>query len=109
VKDVLPNSAKAIELATGWKDFDQEEALAVGERLINMQRIIAIKRGFTPKDEFDVSDRLLEAPTEGRAAGKTIKPHLEGMVKDYYGEMGWEDTGRPTEATLEKVGLAGEL
>ena len=51
----------------------------------------------------------MEAPTEGRAAGKTIKPHLEGMVKDYYGEMGWEDTGRPTEATLEKVGLAGEL
>ena len=44
-----------------------EEAMAVGERMINMQRIIAIKRGFTPKDEFDVSNRLLEAPTAGAA------------------------------------------
>jgi len=109
VKDVLPNSAKAIALATGWDDFDGDEALAVGERLINMQRIIALKRGFTAADEFDVSDRLLEAPTEGRAAGKTIKPHLKGMVQDYYGHMGWEETGRPSTETLEKLGLAGEL
>ena len=97
------------QLATGWDDFDGDEALAVGERLINMQRIIALKRGFTAADEFDVSDRLLEAPTEGRAAGKTIKPHLKGMVQDYYGHMGWEETGRPSAETLEKLGLAGEL
>lgn len=109
VKDVVPNSAKAISLATGWDGFDAEEALAVGERLINMQRIIAIKRGFTSADEFDVSDRLLEAPTEGKAAGKTIKPHLKGMVHEYYGHMGWEESGRPSAATLERVGLAGEL
>ena len=105
----MPNSAKAISLATGWDGFDAEEALAVGERLINMQRIIAIKRGFTSADEFDVSDRLLEAPTEGKAAGKTIKPHLKGMVHEYYGHMGWEESGRPSAATLERVGLAGEL
>ncbi len=109
VKDVLPNSAKAVSLATGWADFDRDEAMAVGERLINMQRIIALKRGFTAADEFDVSDRLLEAPTAGKAAGKSIKPHLKGMVQDYYGHMGWEENGRPSVATLEKVGLAGEL
>ncbi len=109
VKDVVGNSAKAMALATGWSDFDREEALAVGERMINMQRIIALKRGFTSADEFDVCDRLLEAPKEGKAKGKSIKPHLEGMVKEYYGHMGWADTGTPTAATLEKVGLTGEL
>ena len=57
VKDVVGNSAKAMALATGWSDFDREEALAVGERMINMQRIIALKRGFTSADEFDVCDR----------------------------------------------------
>ncbi len=108
VKGVLDNSAKAVALATGWSDFDRDEAMAVGERLINMQRVIAIKRGFKPEDEFDVSDRLLEAPTAGVAAGKTIKPHLRRMVSEYYGQMGWEDA-RPTQATLERVGLAGEL
>ncbi|MBT5036990.1 MAG: hypothetical protein HOM52_00640, partial [Rhodospirillaceae bacterium] len=109
VKDVVGNSAKALALATGWSDFDRDEALAVGERMINMQRIIALKRGFTSADEFDVCDRLLEAPKEGKAKGQSIKPHLEGMVKEYYGHMGWEDTGKPTAATLEKVGLSGEL
>ncbi len=38
-----------------------------------------------------------------------MKPHLKGMVQDYYGHMGWEEIGRPSAATLEKVGLAGEL
>ena len=74
-----------------------------------MQRIIAIQRGFKPEDEFDVSERLLEAPTEGKAAGQSIRPHLKGMVQDYYNEMGWEENGRPTSETLQKVGLAGEL
>mgnify|MGYP003995280719 FL=1 len=106
---MVGNSAKALALATGWSDFDRDEALAVGERMINMQRIIALKRGFTSADEFDVCDRLLEAPKEGKAKGQSIKPHLEGMVKEYYGHMGWEDTGKPTAATLEKVGLSGEL
>ena len=29
-------------------DFDRDEAMAVGERMINMQRVIALKRGFKP-------------------------------------------------------------
>lgn len=108
VKGVLDYSTEALALATGWSGFDRDEAMIVGERMINMQRIIACKRGFTPGDEFDVSDRLLEAPTMGAAAGKSIKPHLERMVGEYYHHMGWEDA-RPTATTLERVGLAGEL
>ena len=110
VKGVLDYSSEAIALATGWSDFDRDEAMAVGERMVNLQRVIAIKRGFKPEDEFDISNRLLEAPTVGQAAGKTIQPHLEGMVREYYGHMGWEEaTGRPTPATLEKVGLTADL
>lgn len=108
VKGVLDYTAKAIALATGWSDFDRDEAMAVGERMVNLQRVIALKRGFKPEDEFDVSDRLLEAPTVGPAAGKTIKPHLEKMVKEYYQAMGW-DNARPTKETLKRVGLAGDL
>ncbi len=108
VKGVLDFAAEAIALATGWSDFDREEAMAIGERMINLQRVVALKRGFKPSDEFDVSDRLLEAPSVGAAAGKSIKPHLERLVNEYYAHMGWEDAV-PTAATLERVGLAGEL
>jgi aldehyde:ferredoxin oxidoreductase len=108
VKGVMEYASQAIALSTGWSDFNPGEAIEAGERMINMQRIIAIKRGFQPKDELDVSPRILEAPTEGAAAGKSIKPHLEKMVNEYYHHMGWENA-RPTAATLNRLGLAGEL
>lgn len=106
VKGVLERSSKAIALVTGWTDFNQKEALMVGERMVNLQRLIAVKRGFQPSDEFDISRRLLEAPNEGAAAGKTIEPYLKGLVQEYYGIMGWDLTGaRPTPSTLTRVGL----
>jgi len=108
VGGVLDYSSKAIALATGWSDFDAKEAMEIGERMVNMQRLIAIKRGFQPEDEFDISKRLLEAPTVGSAAGKTIAPHLKGMVHEYYDIMGWDKgTAKPTDETLARFGLAG--
>jgi aldehyde:ferredoxin oxidoreductase len=110
VRGVMEYSTRALALATGWEGFDADEAMTVGERMVNLQRVIAVKRGFTPEDEFDVSDRLLEAPTVGKAAGKSIKPHLKGMVHEYYDQMGWDkSTGRPTQDTLSRVGLAGTI
>jgi aldehyde:ferredoxin oxidoreductase len=110
VKGGLGFSSKSIALATGWSDFGEEEAMVVGERMVNLQRVIAIKRGFQPEDEFDISERLLEAPSVGKAAGKSIRPHLKTMVQEYYDQMGWDKmTGRPSEATLQKVGLTADL
>tara|TARA_Y100001970_G_scaffold283401_2_gene398476 strand:+ start:95533 stop:97425 length:1893 start_codon:yes stop_codon:yes gene_type:complete len=110
VKGGLDYASEAIALSTGWSDFNRDEAMLVGERMVNLQRVIALKRGFKPEDEFDISDRLLEAPSVGRAAGKSIKPHLRNMVTEYYEEMGWQtDTGRPTKETLKKVGLQLDL
>lgn len=107
VKGVLDYAPKAIELATGWADFDRDEALQVGERVAALQRLIAISRGFRPVDEFDVSPRMLEPPSSGIAKGQSIAPHLERMVGEYYALMGWDESGRPTPATLERLGLEG--
>ncbi len=109
VPGVLEYSTAALRHATGWSDFTPEEALLVGERLTALQRVIAIKRGFTAKDEFDVSERLLEAPSAGTAAGKSIRPHLERMVQEYYELVGWDANGRPTDEALRRVGLEGAL
>ena len=106
---MLEFAPKAIELATGWTGFHREEALRVGERMANLQRVIAIRRGFRRENEFDVSPRLLEAPQGGIAKGKSIAPHLERMVEEYYSLMGWDERGRPTPDTLKRVGLEGAL
>ena len=47
-------------------------------------------------------------PQGGIAKGKSIAPHLEQMVDEYYSLMGWDENGRPTPDTLKRVGLEGE-
>ncbi|MCZ7663169.1 MAG: hypothetical protein M5U22_09700 [Thermoleophilia bacterium] len=101
----LQSTTECIAAATGW-DFTPEEALTLGERLMNLERVCNLRNGFTKTDDFDIGPRLLQAPTEGRAKGRSIKPFLPGMIDEYYELMGWDvKTGRPYRATLERLGL----
>ena len=64
--------------------------------------------GLTADDDIKVSPRLAEpAPADaGPAAGKAIGPYIEGWVRDYYEELGWDRrTGKPLRSTIEKLGL----
>ena len=64
--------------------------------------------GLTADDDIKVSPRITDpAPADaGPAAGKGIGPYLEGWVRDYYQELGWDrKTGKPLKSTLEKLGL----
>jgi aldehyde:ferredoxin oxidoreductase len=107
VKDSLKLAARAVGEAVGWPDFTAQEAMQVGERVINLMRVIYVQRGFKKEDEFDVSPRLLEAPAAGPAKGKSLAPYLGRMVDEYYQQMGWRvDTGVPTAETLARLDLA---
>lgn len=97
--------AEALSAATGW-DFTEEEGLRVGERVATMERAFALERGLTPEDDYVLSDRLFEAPKYGPVKGKSIRPHLEGMVREYYELRGWDrKTGKPWKSTLNDLGL----
>lgn len=97
--------AEALSAATGW-DFSAEEGLKVGERVSNLERVFNIRRGLTPRDDLAVSPRLLKAPKDGVAKGKSIEPYLEGLVREYYSLMGWDErTGKPLRSKLKELGL----
>jgi aldehyde:ferredoxin oxidoreductase len=97
--------AEAISAATGW-DFSKQEGLKVGARVIAMERVFAIERGLTPEDDYKLSERLLEPPKYGPVKGKSIRPHLEGMVREYYELKGWDrKTGKPWRSTLDDLDL----
>ncbi|MFQ5895678.1 MAG: aldehyde ferredoxin oxidoreductase C-terminal domain-containing protein, partial [Nitrospinota bacterium] len=97
---------RAVAAATGWKDFALEEALRVGERVMNLERLFSVKRGRTLLHDLDVGEKLLEAPRDGLAAGKALGPHLRGMVQEYYRLNGWDpETGNPLPETLRRLGL----
>jgi aldehyde:ferredoxin oxidoreductase len=97
--------ANAMSAATGW-DFTVPEGLKVGERVITMERVFAMQRGLKAEDDYTLSDRLFEAPKYGPVKGKSIKPYLEGMVREYYELRGWDrKTGKPWIRTLRELGL----
>ena len=98
--------ADAVSAATGW-DFSWAKARDVGDRAIQMQRLIAISRGFKKTDDLNVAPRLLEAPKNGPAAGRALGPHLESMLDEYYALCGWDvETGIPLPETIERLGLS---
>jgi len=87
---------------TGW-DMTDEEILAAGERIWNLEKLYNIREGFTKADDT-LPPRLLEEPLpEGAAKGKVSE--LGTMLKEYYEVRGWDADGIPTNGKLTELGL----
>jgi aldehyde:ferredoxin oxidoreductase len=98
--------AQTIAYATGWDDFSPEEVLEVGERVMNLQKVHAIRRGMTKADDLDIGPRLVDPHKTGLTKGLDIRPDLEYMVEDFYEGMGWDrESGKPLPETLRRLGL----
>jgi aldehyde:ferredoxin oxidoreductase len=94
-----------VSAATGW-DFTFQEALEVGERIVNLQRSFNIRHGLTPEKDDTISSRLAEPPVDGPTQGKTIAPVYPQIRRDYYRAMGWDEkTSKPLPDTLKRLGL----
>ena len=97
-EDVVP----VIAQATGW-DFSVEEFRTAGERIFNLARLFNYREGVTRKDDT-LPDRLLKEPMkDGPAAGLVVD--LEPLLDAYYQYRGWDDQGRPTLNTLQRLRL----
>jgi aldehyde:ferredoxin oxidoreductase len=108
----VPGLAAMLQAATGIAEFGDEKYLKlVGERIWNMERAFNCREGFTRADDMLPERFLRDSHTEGPLAGQVAE--LEPMLDEYYDVRGWDRaTGRPTRATLERLGLtaaAGEL
>ncbi|MBF8267040.1 MAG: aldehyde:ferredoxin oxidoreductase [Dehalococcoidia bacterium] len=98
------NHVEAVRAATGW-DFTFDEAVGVGLRSVNLLRAFNLRHGIGP--ELDrPSPRYGSTPVDGVAAGVGIMPHWDGMVRNYYQQMGWDPkTSKPLPETLKNLGL----
>lgn len=95
---------KCLSATTGWS-MDIQDFFRAIERGITLARCFNIKS--SPKIRLDwPSERLLEAPSNGPAKGKTAKSVLKDMIREYYRAMSWdEETGIPLRDTLRDLGL----
>ena len=104
IPGILKFSSSSIAAVVGWEDFTRR-SFDNGHRVLTLERIFNIMHGLTADDDIKVSPRITDpAPADaGPAAGKG-GPYLEGWVRDYYQELGWDrKTGKPLKSTLEKV------
>ena len=84
-----------------------DDLLEIGGRIATLQRLITVQLGYTPKDDFDMGQRLLEKLQAGPMTGVGL--NLEEFTKireEFYGLQGWSmETGAPLPETVERYGL----
>ena len=98
----------AISAAGGW-DFSSEEINDIGLRAINLGRQFLVREGFTVEDD-KLSPRTFHRLEDGPIAGEGLTPdELKRWLATYYQRMGWDEQGKPTADTLNKLGLRHKL
>jgi aldehyde:ferredoxin oxidoreductase len=81
-----------------------EEFLRVGERSLNVKRLLNLSCGLTRADDT-LPYRFTHEPfPSGASAGHV--PDLPNMLDEYYDFRGWGNDGVPTQSKLVELGLA---
>jgi aldehyde:ferredoxin oxidoreductase len=99
----VPILLKWTNCVTGW-EMDAEEFLRVGERSLNVKRLLNLSCGLTRADDT-LPYRFTHEPfPSGASAGHV--PDLPYMLDEYYEFRGWDKDGVPSESKLAELGLA---
>ncbi len=95
--------AGALAAVTGW-ELSPDDLMTIGRRIACLKRLINVRRGVGAAD--DVLPPAFQAPLdEGGTLGNV--PDVKELLGGAYAEFGWDpDTGRPTAATIARLGLA---
>jgi aldehyde:ferredoxin oxidoreductase len=95
-------TVRLLNAATGW-EWNADDLLRVGERLVNLKRLVNVRLGVTRADDTLPRRFLAEPRPSGSAAG--VLPDLDRMLPMYYELRGWDAQGRPTPGRLSALGL----
>jgi aldehyde:ferredoxin oxidoreductase len=98
----LEAMAEMFSAVTGIETSLQQLLLA-GERITNVERLFNLREGFTRADDT-LPRRLMQEPIAG-PHGEPQVVNLERLLEDYYAVRGWDEQGRPTYQTLERLDL----
>jgi aldehyde:ferredoxin oxidoreductase len=77
--------------------------MKIGERIYNLERLFNVKAGLSRKDDTLPKRFLTEPLSEGLSKGRTVP--LDSMLEDYYRLRDWDETGAPSKAKLEELGI----
>jgi len=96
---------RVLAVTTGW-NLNVKGLLKVGERIYNLERLLAVRDGISRRDDTLPPRLLSETLPSGPAEGiKLGKKEFNRMLDEYYEIRGWDAEGRPKREKLEEVGL----
>jgi aldehyde:ferredoxin oxidoreductase len=103
----LKKEAALVAALSGW-DVTADELALAGERIINVEKVFNVRHGAGRADD-DLPDHFVEdrVPDPGPTQGMTVD--IQGMVRDFYAAMGWDEEGNPTAEKLKELGLGSLL
>lgn len=98
------NPPPATLLAVTGHDF-APQLMTIGERIVNLERLILLREGITRADD-SLPSRMREEVPGGPAAGHRITAEmLDLMLDQYYQVRGWDIHGIPKTETLQRLDL----
>jgi aldehyde:ferredoxin oxidoreductase len=84
-------------------DISEEEAMRVGERILNLERMYNVRLGLDRRHDV-LPRRFLEEPMpDGLSQGQKVD--MDALLDDYYAVMGWDRNGVPTPLKLQELNL----
>ena len=97
----LEMMARLIGAVTGW-ETSSYEIMRLGERRLHLMRLYNLREGLKAKDDT-LPDRFFEEGLDcsGKLSGaKLERETFSAMIHTYYEMMGWDEKGKPTQASL---------
>ena len=89
---------------TGW-DMSVSEALKTGARIQTLRQLFNAREGISPLD-YALPNRLAGIPPKSEGPLRGITIDIDTLAGEYRKAMEWDpETGKPTEACLDKLGL----
>jgi aldehyde:ferredoxin oxidoreductase len=87
---------------TGW-DYSIQDLMDAGERIFTIQRLINIRDGYNADTDV-LPQKMFQVAKVGFRAGRQLP--FKALMADYYNLRGWDESGEPTPATLDRLGLS---
>jgi len=103
----LPFLAGTLRSTTGIEELgDLDHLWLLGERIVTLERQFNVREGFSRADDR-LPERMFTEPLvdAGPNTGEFIR-EPDTILDEYYAALGYDDQGRPTPATLERLGLS---
>jgi len=93
-----------INAVTGW-DMSVSEAIETGARIQTLRQLFNVREGVTPADAR-LPDRMAGIPPQSAGPLEGVTVDIDTLTREYREAMEWDtNTGKPTEACLNKLGL----